>query len=337
MAAVHDEAMAHEGVVDEQREQGHYDQHVRSQGQQRASLTYVKRGHVRATADQFDLKTGGSKSASTTRDDGITFNEIGDLDQGREPDNYVQPVRSKGKQPASLLHVLSSHVHAANDSPDLKTGGSSSSRATGGTAFPHVAEFKVSLSGEHAKVPRLSQPQPRHRKRGQLTIDMNNKYEVTLSRMQEFQSKNISDMKEFKKAVTNKIRTILSEDQISELVTAQLQPLLARIAGAESDLQSFKRSAHEANERAKREPASHNAQMEATKQELAMQLESQNQKIQVVKQTQNTQMSKMREDFFTLQAFEPSTATTSTTELGLIVKQKIDEFVRVQSSNASLL
>ena len=337
MAEVHDEAMGHECVVDEQREQGHYDQHVRSQGQPRASLTYVKRGHVRATADQFDLKTGGSKSASTTRDDGITFNEIGDLDQGRERDNYVQPVRSKGKQPASLLHVASSHVHAANDSPDLKTGGSSSSRATGGAAFRHVAEFKVRLSGEHAKVPRLSQPQPRHRKRGQVTIDMNDIYEVTLSRMQEFQSKNISDMKEFNKAVTNKIRTILSEDQISELVTAQLQPLLARIAGAESDLQSFKTSAHEANERAKREQASHNAQMEATKQELAMQLESQNQKIQVVKQTQNTQMSKMREDFFTLQAFEPSTTTSSTTELGLIVKHKIDELVRVQSSNASLL
>ena len=60
-----------------------------------------------------------------------------------------------------------------------------------------------------------------------------------------------------------------------------------------------------------------------------MQLESEHQKIQVVKQTQNTQMSKMREDFFTLQAFEPSAATTSTTELGLIVKQKVDELVRI--------
>ena len=80
MAEVHDEATGHEGVVDEQREQGHYDQHVHSQGQPRASLTYVKCGGVRATADQFDLKTGGSKSASTTRDDGINFNEIGVLD-----------------------------------------------------------------------------------------------------------------------------------------------------------------------------------------------------------------------------------------------------------------
>ena len=76
--------------------------------------------------------------------------------------------------------------------------------------------------------------------------------------------------------------------------------------------------------------------MEATKQQLAMQPESQNQKIQVVKQTYNTQMSKMREDFFTLQAFETSTATTSTTALGLIVKQKIENLVRVESSNASL-
>ena len=258
---MHDKAMGHEDVVDEQREQGHYDQQVRSQGQPRASLTYVKRGHVRATADQFDWKTGGSKSASTTRDDGITFNKIGVPDQGREPDNYVQPVRSKGKHPASLLQVASSHVHAANDSADLKTGGSSSSRATGGAAFPHVAEIKVSLSGKHAKVPHLSQPQPRHRKRGQVTINMNDIYEATVSRMQEFQSKNICDMKEFKKNVTNKIRTILSEDQISELVTAQLQPPFARIASAESDLQSFETSAHEANERAKREQASHNAQM----------------------------------------------------------------------------
>ena len=233
--------------------------------------------------------------------------------------------------------MASSHVHAANDSPNLKTGGWSSCRATGGAAFPDVAEFKVRLSGEHAKVPRLSQPQPRHRKRGQVTITMNDIYEVTLSRMREFQSKKISDMKEFKKTVTNKIRTILSEDQISELVTAQLQPLLARIAGAESDLQSLKTSAHEANERAKREQASHNAQMEATKQELAMLLESQNQKIQLVKQSQNTQISEMQEDLFTLQAFEPSTSTTSTTEVGLIVKQKIDELARVQSSNASLL
>ena len=184
-----------------------------------------------------------------------------------------------------MLHVASSHVHAANDSPNLETGGSSSSRTTGGAAFPHVAEFKVRLSGEHARVPRLSQPQTRHRKSGQVTIDMKDIYEVTLSRMQEFQSKNISNMKVFKKTVINKIRTILSEDQISELVTAQLQPLLTRIAGAESDLQSLFTSAHEANERAKREQASHNAQMEATKQELAMQLESQNQKLQVVKQT----------------------------------------------------
>ena len=301
-----------------------------------ASLSYVKRGHVRATADQFDLKTGGSKLVSTTRVDGITLNEIGVPDEGPEPDNYVQPVHSKGKQPASLLHVACSHVHAANDSPDLKTGGPSSSRATGGAAFPHVAEFKVWLSGERAKVPRLSQPQPPHRKRGQVTINMNDIYDVTLSRMQEFQSKNISDMKEFKKTVTTKIRTILVEDQISELVTAQLQPLLACIASVASDLQSIKTSAHEANGRAKRAQASDNAQEEATKQDLAMQLESQNQNIQVVKQTQNTQMSMMREDFFTLQAFEPSTAITSTTELGLIVKQKIDELLRVQSSNASL-
>ena len=219
--------------------------------------------------------------------------------------------------------MVSSHVHAANDSPDLKTGGSSSSRATGGAALPDVAEFKVRLSGEHANVPRLSQPQPRHRKRGQVTITMNDIYKVTLSRMQEFQSKNISDMKEFKKTVTSKIRTILSEDQISELVTAQLQPLLARIAGAESDLQSLKTSAHEANERATREQASHNAPMDATKQELAMILESQNQKIQPVKRTQNTQISKMRENLFTLQPFEPSTSTTSTTELGLIVEKKL--------------
>ena len=75
----------------------------------------MKRGHVRATSDQFDLKAGGSKSASTTKDDGITFNEIGVIGQGWEPDNCVQPVRSKGKQPASLVHVASSHVHAAND------------------------------------------------------------------------------------------------------------------------------------------------------------------------------------------------------------------------------
>ena len=80
MAGVHDEAMGHEGAIDEQREQGHYDQHVRSQGQPRSSLTYVKCGHVRATADQFYLKTGGSKLASTTSDDGITFNGIGVLD-----------------------------------------------------------------------------------------------------------------------------------------------------------------------------------------------------------------------------------------------------------------
>ena len=97
-------------------------------------------------------------------------------------------------------------------------------------------------------------------------------------------------------------RTILSEGEISQiasnvcaqLISDKMQPLLVRIAGAESDLQSFKTSAHEANEQAQREQASHNAQMEATKQELAMQLESQNQKIQVVKQTQSTQTSKMR-------------------------------------------
>ena len=136
MAEVHDEAMGHEGVVDEQREHGHYNQHVRRQGQPRASFLYVKRGHVQATDDSFDLKTGGSKSASTTRDDGITFNKVGVFGQGREPDHYVQPVRSKGKQPASLVHVASSHVHAANDSPDLKTGGSPSSRATSEAAFP---------------------------------------------------------------------------------------------------------------------------------------------------------------------------------------------------------
>ena len=151
MAEVHDQAMGHEGVVDEQLEQGHYDQHVHSQGQPRASLSYVKRGHVRATADQFDLKTGGSKSASTPRDDGITFNEIGVLGQGREPDSYVQPVRSKGKQPATLLHVAFSHVHAANDSSDLKTGGSSSSRAKREAGFPDVAEFQVRLRGKHGQ------------------------------------------------------------------------------------------------------------------------------------------------------------------------------------------
>ena len=135
---------------------------------------------------------------------------------------------------------------------------------------------------------------------------MNDIYEVTLCGMQEFENKNIPHMKQLKKAVTNKMRTILSEDQISQLITAKLRPLLARIAGAESDVQSFKTSAHEANERAKREQAPHNAQMEATKQELAMQFEFQKQKSQVVKQTQNTQISKMREGFFTLQAFEPS-------------------------------
>ena len=155
-------------------------------------------------------------------------------------------------------------------------------------------------------------------------------YEVTLFRMQKFENKNVSHMEELEKTITNKTRTILSDDQISQLITAQLQSLLARIAGPESDLQSFKTSAHEAKERAKREQASDNARMEATKQELAMQIESQNRKIQVVKQTRNTQMSRMREDFFTLQAFEPSTATTSTSELGLIVKQKIEDFVRVQ-------
>ena len=58
-------------------------------------------------------------------------------------------------------------------------------------------------------------------------------------------------------------------------------------------------------------------------------IESQNGKIKVVKQTQNTRMSKMREDFFTHQAFEPSAATASTTELGLIVKQKIEHLLRV--------
>ena len=61
MADVHDGIMAHEGVVDEQRDQGHFDQHVRSEGQPRAPLSYVKHGHIWATADQFDLKTGGSK------------------------------------------------------------------------------------------------------------------------------------------------------------------------------------------------------------------------------------------------------------------------------------
>ena len=233
----------------------------------------MKRGHVRATANQFNLKTGGSSLANTTRDDGITFNEIGVLGQGREPDNYVQLVRSKEKQPAPLLHVASSHVDAANDSTDLKTRGTSSSRATSEAACPHVAESKVRLSGQHTKVPRLSQPQPPHRKRGQVTIDTNGTYETTLSRMQEFDNKSISHTKEFKKAITNKIRTILSEDHMSQLVTAQLQPFLARIAGAESDLQSFKTSAHEAHERAKRERASHNAGMEATKQELEMQLD----------------------------------------------------------------
>ena len=142
MAEVHDKAMGHEGAFDEQREQGHYDQ-VHSQGKPRASLSYVKRGHVRATADSFDLKTGGSKSASTTRDDGITFNEIGVPGQGREPDHYVQPVRSKGKQPARLLHVASNHAHATNDSSDLKTGGSPSSRAASEAEFCHVADFKA--------------------------------------------------------------------------------------------------------------------------------------------------------------------------------------------------
>ena len=166
---------------------------------------------------------------------------------------------------------------------------------------------------------------------------MNDIYEVTLCRMQEFENKNIPHMKQFKKAITKKIRTILSEDQISQLITAKLGPSLARIRGAESDVQSFKTSAHEANERAKRGQTSHNVQTEATKQELAMQFEFQKQKSQVVKQTQNTQISKMREGLFTLQAFEPSTATTSTTEFGLIVKHKIEDLVRVQSFNASLL
>ena len=211
MAGVHDEAMGHQGVVDEQREQGHYDQHVRSQGKPRASLSYVKRGHVRATTDSFDLKIGGSKSASTMRDDGITFNEIGVLGQGREPDHYVQPVRSKGKQLASPLHVASSHVHATNDSPNLKTGGSPPSRATSEAPFPHVANFKVRLSGEHAKVPRLSQPQPRHRKRGQVTIDINDIYEVTLSCMQDFKKKNISQMKECKKNINDKFHELREE------------------------------------------------------------------------------------------------------------------------------
>ena len=283
MAEVHDEAMGHEGAVDEQWEQGHYDQHVRSKGKPRASLSYMKRGHVRATAHQFRLKTGGSKSASATRDNGITFNEIGVLGQGREPDNYVQPVRSKGKQPASLLLVASSHVHAANDSPDLKTRGSSSSRATSEATFPHVADSKVRLSREHAKVASLSQPQPWQGKCGQVTVDMSDIYEVTLSRLQAFQNKNISHVKECKKTITNQIRTTLREDQISRTVTAQFQPLLAHITGAELDLQSFKTRAQEANEKAKREQASHNAQMEATNQELVMQPESQNQNIEVVK------------------------------------------------------
>ena len=160
MAVVHDGALMHEGVVDEQQKQGHHDQHVRRQGQPEASRSYVKRGHVRATADQSDWKTGASMSASATRDDGITFKEIGVLGQGREPDNYVQPVRSKGKQAASLLHLASSHVYAAHDSIDLKTGGSSSSRATSEEALPHVAEFKVGLSREHAQLPCLSKSQP---------------------------------------------------------------------------------------------------------------------------------------------------------------------------------
>ena len=54
MAEVHNEAM-----IDEQQEQGHYDKHVHSQGKPRASFAYVKRGHMRATADTFDFKTGG--------------------------------------------------------------------------------------------------------------------------------------------------------------------------------------------------------------------------------------------------------------------------------------
>ena len=59
MAEVNDEAIEHEGLIDEQQEQGHYDKHVHSQGKPRASFAYVKRGHMRATADTFDLKTGG--------------------------------------------------------------------------------------------------------------------------------------------------------------------------------------------------------------------------------------------------------------------------------------
>ena len=76
---------------------------------------------------------------------------------------------------------------------------------------------------------------------------MNDTFEVTLSRMQQFETKNISHTKEFKKTISNKLRTISSKDQISQLITAQLQPLLDLIAGAESDLQSFNTSAHEAN------------------------------------------------------------------------------------------
>ena len=186
------------------------------------------------------------------------------------------PYAVKSEQPASLLHVACGHVDSAKHSPDLNTGGSSSSRATSEAGFPHVAESKIRLSGEYAKVPRITQPQPRHRKRGHVTIEMNDIYEVTLSRMQGLENKNMPYMEQFKKNISKKTGTIFSEDEISKLITNQKQPLLARFAGAESDFHSFNTSAQKANEQAKRNEASHNAQMEAMKQELAMQLESQN-------------------------------------------------------------
>ena len=69
-------------------------------------------------------------------------------------------------------------------------------------------------------------------------------------------------------------RTTRSEGEISQIasnvcahfISDKMQPLLVRIAGAKSDLQSFKTSAHTAIERRQMEQASHNAQMKATKQ-----------------------------------------------------------------------
>ena len=102
--------------------------------------------------------------------------------------------------------MAASHVHATNDPSDLKTGGSSSSRPTSEAEFPHVADFKVRLSGDDAKVPRLSQPDPRLRKRRQVTMGLGDIYEVTLSGMQEFEKKDILQIKGSRRISTKNLK-----------------------------------------------------------------------------------------------------------------------------------